>query len=116
MADQSNDTVGKLLDGALNGIRQDIRDMRTEQREDLKTLTEKVDTGFFNLHAAQSKAADDLGEHEKKDLEAQAETNLRLTRIEDARKTSKWFVRTAVGTGLLFLSDLVVNHLPRWWK
>ena len=112
----SDDTIGKLLDSALGGIREDFREMRAEQRQDIKELTAKVDIGFDGLRGIQSKIADDLDAHEKADLQAGAELNLRLSEIENSRKNSKWLIRTGLGTALLFLSDLLINHLPKWWK
>ena len=72
----------------------EIRALRLERREDHGTVMAKLDA---------------VGE-------VVSQLTLRIIPLENAHHTVKWAYRGAAGLVLAGLVDLVVDHLPRWFK
>jgi hypothetical protein len=80
--------------------------MRAEQREDHAALVRIVDDGFAGSSAA-------LVAHAAEDVKAFALLDKRLVPIESLRSTVRWALGAVFSGFVLFMFDLVMNHLSK---
>lgn len=86
-----------------------LHQMRAEQREDHATLVQTVNDGFATSTAA-------LVAHATDDLKALAALDKRLAPIESLRNTVRLALGAVFSAFVVFVFDLVLNHLPRFAK
>ncbi len=98
-------TVGKLLDGSFSELRQDLREMRQEQRDGYKTLSGKID-----------ETLEKLSEHTLSDVKALSSLDGRLAVVEGTRRSVRWLVGTGIVGVTGAVADFFFNHLPRYFK
>lgn len=92
-------------------LQSELHSMRTEQRLDKSELTTRIDTGFNKVHSEVSNVNSTLAAHIIADTEAQKKVEKRLDGIEGLTDQIKWLVRLLSGATVLFILDLVLNHL-----
>lgn len=86
-----------------------LQEMRQEQREDYQLLSRKVDDGFSTVHQS-------LSNHKVETTQALGEVDKRLVIVENTRRAFRWAMGTMFAAGVTGLFDLVVNHLPKFFR
>ncbi len=87
-------------------IQQLLLTMREEQRDDHRSLVEKVDTGFFEIRQA-------MATHTVEDTKNFAAIDNRLTPVENTRRTLRW-LSAAIFVALITAAvDLIFNHFTK---
>lgn len=88
----------------MDAVQELLLEMRQEAREDMHTLTSKVDIGFGAM-------VESAHLHEKLDIERFAQMDTRLAGVESTKKLLVWMGATiAVGAvGAAF--DFFMNHV-----
>lgn len=92
-----------------------LETMRQEARQDHLTLVKKVDDGFRLATERASSIAEQLNDHEKADLEVQAEFAQQLQPVLALARNARWLLATIIAAfvmaGVAAAWDLTVNHL-----
>jgi hypothetical protein len=83
-------------------LQQFLADMREEQREDIKTLSDKVDGGFHQLHGRISAVQTKVNDHET-----------RVTVVEKTHKLVGWLAGAAIVAILGAAATYIFTIVPR---
>lgn len=91
-----------------------LTEMRREQREDTAALEKKLDVGFGVVAKRAEHLERLVADHTLDDAKAAAALEVRLRAMEHLSKDATWLLRTVVASLIVFLFDLLFNHLPHW--
>lgn len=81
-----------------------LAEMRQEQREDHKALTDKVDEGFKSI-------ASSMSAHELEDAKQFGAIDKRLEAVENTRRSMHWLGATVIVAFVGVALDFIFNHL-----